>query len=202
MPVPRLTVENTCCLVVDAQERLIAEMHRPARLLDRCRFLLEVAGLLRLPAAATEQYVRGLGPTVESVRAALPEGSPVIEKTRFSACVDPIRHWLEKIERPNVLLAGIEAHVCVLQTGLDLQSLGHQVFWVSDAISAGEPDQIDLARQRLERGGAVATGCISATYELMADAGHTGFKACLPLIKRLRASGAVAEEVLKNPSVG
>jgi len=188
MPALRLDTATTCLLLIDVQERLIGEMERAERLVDRCCFLVAMAGVLGLPIAVTEQYAKGLGHTVEPVRRALPPGTPVFEKTRFSGCVAPVMEWLGDHGRPNVLIGGIEAHVCILQSGLDLLASGKNVFPVFDAISGGEPDQITPALRRLERAGAIVTGCVSATYELMRDAAHPRFRECLSLVKALRAA--------------
>lgn len=191
MPPLRLDTLNTCLLIIDVQERLIGEMHEPQRLVERCCFLSRCAGLLELPVAVTEQYVKGLGPTVEPIRDWLPEGTGVFQKTRFSGCVSPVQQWLAEHGRPNILLAGMEAHVCILQTCLDLLAAGKNVFLVSDAISGGEVDQIEPALKRLERAGAIVTGCISTVYELLCDAAHPRFRDCLALVKPLRpASGS------------
>lgn len=187
MPIARLKPETTCLLLIDVQQRLIGEMHDAPRLAARCRYLAQIADVLRLPVAVTEQYVSGLGHTVSSVCEALPADAAVFEKTRFSGCIDPVRAWLEEHGRPNILLAGMEAHVCILQTGLDLLASGKIVFAVFDAISGGEPEQIAPAINRLERLGAIATGCTSATYELMGDSTHPAFRQCLSLVKALRS---------------
>ncbi len=186
MPLARLKPETTCLLIIDVQERLIGDMLESPRLIERCRFLARCAGVLGIPVAVTEQYVKGLGHTVKPIAEAVPPETPVFEKTRFSACVEPVRDWLQATGRANVLICGIEAHVCVLQTGLDLLHLGKLVFAVSDAISAGEADQIAPAIRRLERAGAVVTGCVSATYELLRDAADPRFRQCLSLVKEIR----------------
>ncbi|MFG0328881.1 MAG: isochorismatase family protein [Phycisphaerales bacterium] len=189
MPIPRLTPHNTALLVIDVQERLLPEIVNAPRLITRVEFLLRVAGHLGLPVAVTEQYVKGLGRSTTSIRDAAPSETLVVEKTRFSGCVDSIRDWLESAQRPNVLIAGVEAHVCVLQTALDLVWGGWRPFWVEDAISAGEADQIEPARRRAEHAGCTTTGCVSATYELLQDATHPAFKACLQEVKSIRGDG-------------
>ncbi len=187
MPIARLTPESTCLLVIDVQQRLIDTMIDADRLIERCRFLVQCAGVLELPVAVTEQYVKGLGHTVSAVTDVLPVDTPVFEKTRFSGCVDGVRNWLDGVGRRHVLLCGIEAQVCVLQTGLDLLASGRLVFAVLDAISGGEADQIAPAVARLQGAGAVVTGCTSVIYELLRDAGDPRFHECLPLIKTLRS---------------
>jgi nicotinamidase-related amidase len=185
VPVQRLTISSTALLVIDVQDRLMPTIHRAERLVNNCTVLCRAAPVLGVPVIATEQYVRGLGPTVPQVRASLPDGALVVQKTRFSAAVDEVRTALRAQARPNVLVCGIEAHVCVLQTVLDLCAGGWNVFCATDAISAGQANQIDPAFRRMERAGAVPTGVLSALYELMGDAEHPKFKECLGLAKQV-----------------
>jgi nicotinamidase-related amidase len=100
-----------------------------------------------------------------------------------------VREQLEIANRSHVLICGIEAHVCVLQTALDMHANGLETFLVSDAVSAGQPDQIPWAIQRMQRAGTVVTGIVSAMYELMRDATHPAFRTCLGLAKEATASG-------------
>lgn len=185
--IPRLDRADTTLLVVDVQEKLLPAMHDPDRLLQRCTFAARLASLFNLPTIVTEQYVRGLGHTVPSLRSALPPGTLTFEKTRFSACIDPARDALASTHRRTVLLCGIEAHVCVLQTVLDLRAAGHFVFILSDAVSSGEPDQVSHAFHRMESAGAFATGCVSAAYELARDASDPAFRDLLTLVKPIRS---------------
>jgi len=189
VPVPRLDdASRVALLVVDVQERLVPEMERAERLVARCRFLVETAGVLGWSVLATEQYVRGLGRTVPVLRDALETADAFIEdKTRFSGCTDGIVRHLRERTAGQVVLAGIEAHVCVLQSGLDLLERGFEVFLASDAVSAGEPDQIEPARRRLEQAGAVPSGCVSLAYEAVRDASDPRFRDLLPLVKTLRS---------------
>lgn len=186
MAPPRLTPDNTCLLLIDVQERLIGQMDQPERLVSRCRYILQIAPLLGLPVAVTEQYVKGLGHTLAALRDVFPPDTPIFEKTQFGACIDPVRDWLLAHRRPNVLLAGMEAHVCILQTAMGLLEMGLRPIWVSDAISAGEPDQIGHARRRTQCLGGLTTGCVSIAYELFADAAHPRFREALALTKAIR----------------
>lgn len=181
----RLTPANTALLLVDVQGKLAGQMHHAKRLIERCCYIMQAADLLELPIAITEQYVKGLGHTVEPILAVTPDRAERFEKTRFGGCTEPVCSWLGEHGRSNILLAGIEAHICVLQTGLELLENGQRPFWLSDAISAGQADQIDHARRRIERLGGFTTGCMSAVYELLADAKHPQFAAVLQLTKAL-----------------
>lgn len=183
--IPRLRLDQTVMLLIDIQERLAHNMFDSQRLVQRSVFAVRMAGIFGLPLIVTEQYVRGLGPTVQEIRQALPPGTQTIEKTRFSACTPDVLNALPS-GRPTVLLCGIEAHVCVLQTALDLLESGRTVFLLSDAVSGGEPDQIGPAMTRMISEGARVTGCVSAAYELMGGASHPLFREALELVKSIR----------------
>lgn len=185
MPTLRLTPESTTLLLIDVQDRLMPTIHRAERLVTNCSVLCRAAPLLGVPVIATEQYVRGLGHLVPQVRAALTPEALVVEKTRFSALTPEVRDALRASHRPAVLVCGVEAHVCVLQTVLDLCAGGWMAFYATDAISSGQPNQIEPAFRRMERSGAIPTGVLSAMYELMGDATHPRFKECLALAKQL-----------------
>jgi len=183
MEIPRLAPDRTVLLVVDIQERLMPTLADAARLQTNAVALLRMAGELGLPVVLTEQNPRGLGPTVERIREALPADAVRAEKTVFSAFVDDVKEALLGFGRPEVLVCGIEAHVCVLQSVLDLLGGGFRPFVVTDAISAGQRDQIAPALRRMEAAGAVPTGVVSAMYELMHDARHPAFRGCLNVAK-------------------
>ena len=156
------------------------------RIEANCAILSRAAGILGMPVICTEQYVRGLGHTVPAVRDALPAGTEVVEKTRFSALVDGVRSRLRAERRPTVLVCGVEAHVCVLQTVLDLVAAGWTVFYATDAIASGQADQVEPAFRRMERAGALPTGTLGAMYELVGDASHPSFRELLALAKQVQ----------------
>ncbi len=185
VPIPRLSPDDTALLVIDVQERLLPTIADRQRLITNCAILLQMAGVLNLPYLVTEQYPTGLGRTADEDTAAMPDPSRRIEKTRFSAVIDLVDEHLHTWRCTNVLICGIEAHVCVLQTVLDLQAAGRQAFVCSDAVSASQPDQIGPALDRMKRSGAIVTGVLSAMYELLADARHPQFQSCLQLAKLL-----------------
>lgn len=185
MAPPRMRPEDTLLLVVDVQERLMPTIAAAPRVEANCAILARAAGTLGMPVICTEQYVKGLGHTVAPVREALPATAHVIEKTRFSALVDGVRSALRTHRTPNVLVCGVEAHVCVLQTVLDLAGAGWTVFHATDAISAGQPDQVAPAFRRMERAGALPSGTLGAMYELVADAADPRFRDILALAKQV-----------------
>lgn len=187
MTIPRLTVEDTLLLVVDVQERLMPTIADRDVLKANCAVLLRMVSVLGLPAIVTEQYPKGLGPTVDEVTAAIPPGTPVLSKTRFSAITPEVEAHIRDSGQSAILICGIEAHICVLQSVLDLRAGGRDVFLCTDAISAGQAHQIPHALRRMEEAGAVPTGVLSAMYELMQDKQHPAFARCLELAKAVRS---------------
>lgn len=185
MPIPRLAIPETALLIVDVQERLMPTIAERQRVCANCATLLRMATELSMPSMVTEQYVKGLGRTVPEVAEAMSNPAARLEKTSFSAAVDLLREQLQRWRRSTVLVAGVEAHVCVLQTVLDLQAHGWQAFYVTDAIAAGQPEQIPFAFERMRSAGALPTGVMSAMYELLGDASHPSFRTCLELTKKM-----------------
>ncbi len=153
--ISRLKCDDTFLLIVDVQTRLLPVMHEAAQIERGCAILARAARLLELPKVVTEQNPRRLGATVEPIRDALGEFSPV-EKMRFSA-FEGARNALENTNRKSVLLCGLESHVCVLQTGLDLIEAGYSVSLVEDAISSRLESNRRLGLERLKLAGARPT---------------------------------------------
>lgn len=183
MPIPRLHIEDAALLVIDVQEKLIPTIVDADKIMHNCATLVRLAEILELPYLITEQYPTGLGRTVETITAAMEDQSRRIEKTSFSAAVDIVLEQLHAWRRGSVIIAGLEAHVCVLQSVLDLQAGGRQCFVCTDAVSASQRDQIPFAYRRMDRAGAVLTGVLPATYELLRDSTHPAFKPCLELAR-------------------
>src|SRR5947209_16887711 len=129
---PRLSALNSVLLVVDVQDKLLAVMPDAAGLVRDVGFLLDMANLLKVPALATEQYPQGLGPTNAELVRRLPPERPA--KVAFSCCGAPgLLSELRRLGRPNVVVAGMETHVCVMQTALDLIADGLTVFQIGRA---------------------------------------------------------------------
>lgn len=180
---PRLTPANACLVVIDLQQRLMPTIADASAVATNAALFMRAVGLFGLPIAMSEHYVKGLGPTIDPVLQALPSDAMRFEKTRFSAVLGPLTAWLSSHGRTEVLLCGIEAHVCVLQTALDLRARGLTPYLLTDAISAGQAQQIAPAFRRMEACGCVPTGCLSAMYELAGDATNPHFKGMLDLAK-------------------
>jgi nicotinamidase-related amidase len=187
MPIPRLSLERTALLVIDVQERLLPTIFDGERVVANCAAALELARSIGLPAIVTEQYTKGLGHSASAIAAAAQGHAGVFEKTRFSALTPEVDALLSARRCDDVLICGVEAHVCVQQTVLDLLATGRQPFLLTDAISAGRPDQIPPAFRRMERAGATPSGVLGAAYELLGDAAHPEFRSVLGIVKTLRA---------------
>jgi nicotinamidase-related amidase len=177
MTAPRLSALNSALLVVDVQDRLLAVMPDAAGLVRDVGFLLDVANLLKVPTLATEQYPQGLGPTNAELVRRLPAERPA--KTAFSCCGAP--GLLTELRR-------MEAHVCVLQTTLDLLADGLSVFLPVDAIQSRFPIDQVTATRRLERAGAVLTTAEATAFEWLGGSDHPQFKAVSRLVQdRMKA---------------
>ncbi len=183
MAIPRLSASTTAVLVVDVQEKLLPHMHNAAEVTQQVGRLLAGAQVLDLPVLVTEQYPKGLGRTVPAVEALLDRAELRQEKMLFSACLPPVRQALDRLGRRVVLVAGIEAHVCILQTCLDLLEAGVTTALVSDAIGSRRAADQTAAVQRLVQAGVVPTTVESALLEMVREAGTPQFKAMLPVIK-------------------
>jgi hypothetical protein len=149
-------------------------------------FLIDAARLLDLPVQATEQYPKGLGPTVPDLARRLPQRP---DKTAFSCCAVPsVVETFRRAARPKVVLAGIEAHVCVLNTALDLLALGFRVYVAADAVASRQAVDRKFALRRLEQAGAVLTTAEACVFEWVGGAGHPQFKAVSALVQeRMKA---------------
>ncbi len=171
-------------LIVDVQERLLPAMAEPTLVLARTGILLKAAAALDVPVTISEQYSKGLGKTV--VDLADPRAL-VFEKLTFSCWKDEAmrKHFigLHESGRPLVIVAGIEAHVCVLQTCIDLANAGFGVFAVADAISSRKLASADLAFARMRENGVQIINAEMAVFELMERAGTVVFKELSGLIK-------------------
>lgn len=187
MTVPRLSGLDTQVLVIDIQDRLLAQMPRVPEFLRDVGFLLDAAKLLQLPIFATEQYPKGLGPTHPDIAARLPPERPA--KVAFSSCGAPgILADLRSAGRANVVLVGMETHVCVLNTALDLLAVPFNVFLPIDALSSRFAVDHDTALRRLERAGCIPTTVETVAFECLGGADHPQFKAISQLVRHRMAA--------------
>src|SRR5262245_11188113 len=144
MPHPTvMSADDTGLLVIDVQEKLIPKIPAAPTLIRNIAFLLDAARLLELPVQATEQYPKGLGPTVPELASRLPERP---DKVAFSSCAVPsVVETFHREARPKIVLTGIEAHVCVLHTAFDLLTHGFRVYLAVDAVGSRHPIDREFA---------------------------------------------------------
>jgi nicotinamidase-related amidase len=179
----RLSRTQAGLVVVDIQDHLLPAIFEKARVLQNTLRLVQGAAILQVPIFATEQYRKGLGPTVPEIATAIPGFAP-LEKLAFSACgAAPFLPALKQKKVSQAILCGIEAHVCVSQTCLDLLDESFRVFVVADAISSRTPENYQIGLDRMRAAGAVIASTEMVLFELLEQAGTPEFKQILPLVK-------------------
>lgn len=179
----RIPLDDSCALLIDVQERLYPHIHEKEALLSRIQVLFRGLKLLHVPYLISEQYVKGLGRTLPDLSEFL-QGHEPVEKMSFSCCDEPrLMLRMHELQRNMVILAGIEAHVCVLQTVLDLRENGYTPVVVVDAISSRRPLDKQVALDRMKREGALLTTTESLLLELCRSSGTELFKSISALIK-------------------
>jgi nicotinamidase-related amidase len=183
----RLDPRSSLLLLVDVQERLLAAMpqERSDRLVAHARVLLEAARLLRVPVVATEQYPKGLGPTVPALAEVLRErGVQPIDKMTFDACREPrvARAVAERSPRAVVVM-GVEAHVCVYQTARELVRSGRDAYVVADAVASRREENRALGLALAERAGALVAPTETIVFDWLERAGTDEFRALSKLLR-------------------
>ena len=178
-----LTTDNTVLVLVDVQGKLAQAMDGREALAQNLRKLVQGVQVFGLPILWLEQNPAGLGPTIPELAELLPGQTP-IAKCSFSCCGDePFMTALRSTGRKQVLLAGIEAHVCIYQTAADLLNLGYEVEVVADAVSSRTAHNRQLALAKVQQLGARLTGVEMALFELLGKAEGPAFKAMLRIVK-------------------
>jgi nicotinamidase-related amidase len=173
-------------LIVDVQEKLLPVMANSESVVMRSAILLRAAKALDVPVTVSEQYPKGLGRTVHALHEGL-GNAPVFEKLNFSCWRDISMRarliGLHDTGRPQIIIAGIEAHVCVAQTAIDLAQAGFAVFVVADAVSSRAESSVSLALNRMAQCGIEVVNTEMAVFELLGKAGTPEFKELSALIK-------------------
>lgn len=179
----RICNEDALLVVIDIQEKLLPAMNCSKELEEQTVKLIEGMRILGIPIFVTQQYTKGLGTTTGPVAEALGKFSS-IEKLTFSAMAEPeFERALRDAQRKTVILCGIESHICVLQTALDLLEQGYHVFVVQDCIGSRRDSDNLCSQARMTAEGAIMTTCESVLYEIMKGAKAEGFKAVSAIIK-------------------
>lgn len=179
----RIPKNDVAAVVVDVQERLFPFIHAYEQLEATIVKFVEGLQVLDVPTIVTQQYTKGLGPTIPAVAEALGEHQ-VYEKMTFSCCGDPaFMEALKATGKFTILLVGIECHICVLQTALDLLENGFKPVLVADGTSSRKPADKEIAMERMREEGIIITTYESILFELCRVAGTDQFKAISRLVK-------------------
>jgi nicotinamidase-related amidase len=177
--------DSTGLVLVDLQAKLMPAMFDPAATLRNANILLRLAETLKLPVILTAQYVKGLGPVVPEVTASAPGITP-IEKDSFGCFGEP--GFLDQLkarapQARTLVVAGVETHICVMQTVLGALAAGYLVHVASDAVCSRTRENWRVGLERMERAGAVISSTEMVVYELLGRSGTAEFKAMLPVLK-------------------
>jgi nicotinamidase-related amidase len=179
----RILQNEAVTIIVDIQEKLLPHIHDGEKILKNCQKLIEGLQILSVPFIITQQYTKGLGSTVLPVVQLFPEFN-FIEKNTFSCFEEPgFRERVVSLNKQNVIICGIEAHVCVLQTCLDLLEGGFIPVIVEDCISSRKLNDKLIAVERMRQEGARITTMESLLFELTRKAGNDQFKSISRIVK-------------------
>ncbi len=175
--------DQSCLIVIDVQERLVPAMQAPARVIRNARTLMTAATKLDIPMLLTEQYPKGLGHIVPELQTLASHGT-VIEKMHFSCMNEPVfAEAFKDLGRRQAVIVGMEAHICVLQTGVDLMEQGYEIFVVTDATASRTLESEKACLDRLSAAGAGIVTTEMVVFEWLGCAGTPEFKELLQKIK-------------------
>jgi nicotinamidase-related amidase len=181
-----MTLKQAQLVVVDIQEKMLPHVAEHEQVLAQAVRMLRAAVEMELPITISEQYVRGLGPTVGDIVAAAEGARDAVrlEKLSFSLLRDEtLRERIVGLRRPQVLLVGVETHVCVQQTALDLLGVSLQPVVLADAVGSRRPSDREISLDRLRTADAIVTTVESAIFELLEVSGTELFKRLLPIVR-------------------
>ncbi len=186
----RLDPDRAMLLVIDLQQKLLPSIANRDRVIEASSLLIRGCRLFDIPVLLTEQYPKGIGSTDPDLASLLAESNATrLEKLHFSCCGDDkIRDAIRNIDRPQIIVIGIEAHVCVQQTVLDLLVMDYDVHVCADAIGSRYSMDEKIARHRMRQAGATISTVESALFELCIQCGTPTFKAMSALIKEPRSA--------------
>jgi hypothetical protein len=179
----RIKRENTIAVVIDIQERLYPFIHDHETLTINNSILIRGLKALKIPIVVTQQYTKGLGPTIPGLAKTLEPYDP-IEKMSFSCCGEPeFNEALARTSKMYVVVTGIETHVCVLQTVVDLIGQGYIPVVVEDCVGSRKPNDKNIAIERMRQAGALISTCESILFELLKSSDADAFKEISGLVK-------------------
>ena len=178
-----LDIENTVLLIVDIQGKLAHLMDRKAFLFKNVQKLIKGVQILGVPILWVEQNPRGLGPTIPEIASLLPDIEP-ISKMTFSSCRnDGFVQALNDLDRKQVLISGIETHICVYQTAADFVEMGYEVYAVADAVSSRTLENREIGLQKMRDAGVGVTSVETALFELLKVAEGDQFRDIIRIVK-------------------
>lgn len=167
---------HSLVLLVDVQEKLTPQIHDAQLLIHHCSWLLKIADLMNIPIMVSEQYPKGLGPTLSELSALVPHATTV-EKLTFSCAADQNSlQALNHLGKDQIIIIGIEAHVCILQTALGLQQMGKSVFVVTDAVGSRHPQDKKIALKRMAQNQIELVTKEMVVFEWLKQSDHLLFK--------------------------
>ena len=179
-----LKADQAQLLLIDMQQKLFPAIHDRDNLLKQACFLLSSCKILGVPVKYTEHYPKGLGATVQEILECVPEGSPRFEKIHFSCWAEPgFNSFFHKEGRRQVIVAGIEAHICVFSTAMHLLDVGYEVVVAADAVGSRNPEHRKASLETLLHAGASVLPAESIVYQMLERAGTPAFKEILAAIR-------------------
>ena len=179
-----LNAAEAALVIIDMQEAFRSSVTDFAEVAVRIALMTHAMQLLNVPVLVTEQYPKGLGRTAGEIRAVLPAALEPFEKTAFSSCgAQAFVNELERVGARQVIVCGLEAHVCVNQTTHDLLARGYRVHLLAECITARAAHNRETGLAKMQQSGALPSSIETALFELMRDAAHEQFKAVQKLIK-------------------
>ncbi|MCF8379732.1 MAG: hydrolase [Bacteroidales bacterium] len=179
----RINIEESAGLIIDIQEKLFPHIADHDQLAVNTGILIEGLKILEVPIVVTEQYVKGLGSTIPSISTLLKENK-AFEKMSFSCCDEfSFSKELEQLNKKYIIIAGIESHVCVLQTAIDLMKKGYQAVVIEDCVSSRRINDKNISIARMRQEGVIISTYESILFELTKVSGNEKFKAISKLVK-------------------
>ena len=180
----QLNLEDSLVLIIDVQEKLLNAVFNKEQVEKKSAIVAEAAKILGIPVVVTEQYPKGLGNTIPAVKDALAEDTEIFEKTAFSALNnEEILETIKKHNKKQILIFGIETHICVSQTTAALRELGYEVSVIKDACGSRAEEEYLAGLERMKDNGAYIITTEIALFEWLKGAKHPNFKAVQALIK-------------------
>lgn len=179
-----LNTESSLLLIIDIQEKLLKAQFNKERVAENASVLAEAAKILDIPVIVSEQYPQGLGSTIPEIKEKLAENTDFFEKTSFNCCLESgFIDLIRKYGKKQIMVCGMESHICVHQTVHNLVSEGYEVFLIQDAISSRKEENCKTGIERMINYGAIPTCTEMVLFELIKCAKHQKFKDIQNLVK-------------------